>query len=136
MPVETLIKRLADIAQVYTQNAEMRPLGVSVVLIAHEEGQPLLFKTDPAGYYCGYKGCAVGVKAVEAQNYLEKKLKKRLDYDADETVQMAIGTLSTVLSVDFKPSELQVGLVDKSGKFRILPEADIERHLSALAEKD
>lgn len=131
----------------------MRPLGVSIVLISHEDGNDLLnsiskahivcfvgkalvYKTDPAGYYCGYRGCAVGVKAIEAQNYLEKKLKKRLDYGNDETIQLAISTLANVLSMDFKASELQVGIVDGSEKFRILTESEIDKHLTTISEKD
>jgi len=136
IPIETLTRRMADIAQVYTQNAEMRPLGTAMMLIGYEEGKPLLFKTDPAGYFCGYKGCAVGVKAVEVSNYLEKKLKKKTDYDEKQTVQMAITALSTVLGIDFKPNEIQVGLIDKNETFRILSEQEIEQQLSAIAEKD
>jgi hypothetical protein len=48
---------------VYTQHAYMRPLGVSVILLAiDEERGPLLYKTDPAGYFVGYKAVAAGQK--------------------------------------------------------------------------
>lgn len=134
--VEALTRRLADLAQVYTQNAEMRPLGVSLILISYEDGQPLVYKTDPAGYYSGYRGCAVGVKAIEAQNFLEKKLKKRMEMDKNETIQMAISALFTVLNVEFKPNELQIGVAEEGKKFQILNESEIEKHLAMLAEKD
>lgn len=136
MPIEVLTRRMADIAQVYTQNAEMRPLGTAMILIAFEEGRPLLYKTDPAGYFCGYRGCSVGVKAVEVSNYLEKKLKKKTDYDANQTIQLAITALSSVLGIDFKPNEIQVGVVDEKGIFEVLTEQQIEQHLTAIAEKD
>ena len=95
-----------------------------------------MYKSDPAGYYQGYRACSVGVKSVEAQNHLEKKLKKRLDYNNDEAIQLAISTLSTVLSVDFRSAELQVGVVGSDGLFKILPESEVEKHLTSIAEKD
>jgi len=53
-----------------------------------EESGPCVFKTDPAGYYCGYKACSVGSKQTESVSFLEKKYKKTDNYSKDETIQV------------------------------------------------
>ena len=127
----------------------MRPLGVATTLISVDaEAGPQLYKCDPAGYYVGYKATASGPKAQEALNFLEKRLKKQSGAELgawDEVVELAITALSTVLSVDFKKGELEVGIVggpaapgasETAPAFRALTEEEIDVRLQAMAEKD
>ena len=126
----------------------MRPLGVAQTLISVDsEFGPQLYKCDPAGYYVGYKATASGPKQQEALNHLEKKLKNKecAEGSWDEVVELGISTLSTVLSVDFKKGELEVGVVgapkagEKEGSdpaFRVLSEEEIDERLQAISEKD
>ncbi|KZZ93643.1 proteasome subunit alpha type-6 [Ascosphaera apis ARSEF 7405] len=148
MPCDVLAKRLANINQVYTQRAYMRPLGVAITLISLDsEFGPQLYKCDPAGYFVGYKATAAGPKQQDIMNHLEKKLKNK-DYAEgtwEEIVELAITTIGTVLSVDFKKSELEIGIVGgpradgqpgTQAEFRVLTEDEIDDRLNAIAEKD
>lgn len=71
-------------------------------------------------------------------NFLEKEFKKEeLDLNLENTIQLAIHALQAVLAVEFKPSDIEVGLVTLDDPtWRELGEAVIEAHLTAIAERD
>lgn len=60
-----------------------------MLLISYDDEEgPQIFRVDPAGYYRGMRGVGVGVKQQPANSFLEKKLKKKTDYDYEGTVQV------------------------------------------------
>merc|ERR1719174_3062850 len=138
IPVHYLALKTANIGQVYTQHAYMRPFGVNIIMFSiDDEKGPSLFQIDPAGYYAGYKACAAGAKESEAQNALEKIVKKKQALPEAETIQQAITCLQTVMGMDFKDTDIEVGIVSKNRTgFVRLAEEEIRNHLDAIAEKD
>merc|ERR1712070_1344989 len=136
MPVHVLAKRIADICQVYTQQASLRMLACTAILCScDDERGPQVFKIDSAGTFFPFKGTAAGSKAHEATNWLEKRIEAEPETDDDATVQMAIMCLQHVLSSDFKGSDLEVGVVCEGERFKTLGEDEIEAHLTAISEK-
>ncbi|WVF71935.1 hypothetical protein IAT40_006745 [Kwoniella sp. CBS 6097] len=148
---EALAKRMANINQVYTQRAGMRPLGISMILIGpDDERGAQVFKLDPAGYFTGYKATASGQKQTEATNYLEKRWKTmesdKTTLDRAATIELAIECLSSVCATDFKATEIEIGISSTSadethvdgqeGRFRQMDEEERNEWLVRVGEKD
>lgn len=139
MPCDALAKRVANINQVYTQRAYMRPFGVSLTTIGvDDEKGPMVYKVDPAGYYCGYLATAAGQKEQEASIWLAKKLKgkKHAPGTWKDVIELGITCLNDVIAVDFRKTDLEVAYVDAEGTFHILTPDEIEERLVAIAEQD
>ena len=137
-PVHWLSYKVANLGQLYTQHAYMRPYGVTSVFFAiDEEKGPQLFKVDPAGKYYGCRGCAAGAKEEEATAMLEKINKKKENASEQETVGNTIMCLQTVLGVDFKAKDVDVAVVSVADRrVRKLNESEIDEYLNVIAEKD
>jgi len=138
IPVQYLSLKVANIGQVYTQHAYMRPYGVTAMFMSvDEEKGPSLYQVDPAGHFLGYKAAAAGAKDQEATNALEKIVKKKLALTESATIQEAVGCLQSVMGMDFKSGDIEVGVISKARpSFTRLTDAEVEGHLTAIAEKD
>ncbi len=77
------------------------------------------------------------MKEQEANNLLEKAIKKGDKLPADDAVRLAITTMQTLLSSDFKADEIEIGIVKgTTGRFQVLSSEAIDAHLTAIAERD
>ena len=101
-----------------------------------DEAGPQLFSIDPAGHYYGFKAATAGVKDQAAQSNLEKKMKANPTPSVTEAIDNCIICLQEVLALDFKPDEIEVGLVEGTNPFRVLSETEVEARLTEIAERD
>lgn len=143
MPCDVLAKRIANLSQIYTQRAYMRPLGVILTFVSvDEENGPSVYKCDPAGYFVGYKATATGPKQQELDTSLEKFFKKNnngkdhvQEDDWRKVVEFGITQMIDVLGTEFTFKDLEVGVAVENSFFTLTPE-QIEERLVAIAEQD
>lgn len=135
VPVGALARRIADISQVYTQQASMRALACVAILVAvDDEKGPQLFKMDPAGHVLPFKACSSGAKEQEAVNWFEKKVATFGEMDEATTTRCALQCLQSV--TDFRGNEVEVGVVSGTARFRTLTDQEVEDHLMAINEME
>jgi 20S proteasome subunit alpha 1 len=163
-PADVIATKMADLAQVYTQHAYMRPHGVSLVFFGHDaEKGPLLYSANPAGFVAGFKALAVGAKDQEAQVFLEKRIKRRAkalsdwqeahpgtDADAadadipedalpptrEAALTLVLETFQSVLGSDPKGEALEVVIAEADGSFTRMDTEAIDALLTEVAERD
>ncbi|EPY36360.1 20S proteasome subunit alpha 1 [Angomonas deanei] len=136
---------MADKAQVRTQQAGLRPMGVVSTFIGmdqlDEDGSlvPQIWMVDPAGFYCGYHGFAVGKKQAEANAALEKH-QKVAAFDTlteKEAAMIALSALQSAIGSSVKATEVEVGRCSVTHpSFERVPDAEVEEWLTAVAEAD
>lgn len=128
---DILCQKLATFNQGNTQISGSRTLACGIYLHLHynllavvligldPEYGAMLYKTDPAGFMCGFRGIAIGTKDRDANIILEKKMKKKLPSTHQETIELALLCLQIALGTDYKAREVEVAQVTfKNPKFQ------------------
>ncbi len=134
IPVEYVTKLVCDIKQMYTQHAGVRPFGVSIIFAGVDESGTQLFMTEPSGRDLGYYATAIGEKASQVLEFLEKNYS--YDLDVKSSIKLAIQAIIGI--VESKPYEnfIELGYADiYSKKFRILRPEEIREYIKELVSE-
>ena len=139
VPVDHLARRMANLAQLATQQAAMRPLAVSLTLVGWDEerGEPAVFRVDPAGFYTGYRAVASGPKATEAMTGLEKALlgggEAGFGESAEDAAAHGLRVMQATIGQRLGPGEVEIGVVSEGApRFRKLTDTEVSSILAGL----
>ena len=132
MQVETVVKNISAIKQIFTQYGGMRPFGVSFVVGGIDESGIRLFETEPSGALAEYTAVAIGKGKKEAMKLLEK------DYREGMNLDQAIVLVSQALEKGLGEKEkldlnrVDFAVIEKGKGFERIPK---QRLKSALTGK-
>ncbi len=130
MRLHNLIKRLADVAQFYTQHAAARPFGCALLAISVDADGPMLMTTDPSGTYRTWKATAMGENEAAAREHLQKNYKDTMSLEDIEV--LAAKALKTV-DESFDEKKLEIALVSiEEKKFRLATPAETQKVAAKL----
>jgi len=126
--VKTLVKRICDFKQTYTQYGGVRPFGTALLIAGVDDTGPRLFSTDPSGALMEYKASSEGAGRSGAMEYFEKNYRE--DLTMEEAVDMGIKALSKGTEGKLNPEATEIGVVDKNFKFYILPQDETNKYVA------
>ncbi len=122
---------ICEYKQVFTQNAGVRPFGVSFLIAGIDGNGTSLYLTDPSGAMWSYYAFAIGSGATEARAYLEEHYKK--DIIDEELKLLPLRALKELMGDNLNKNTCDVAFILKEDKtFRLLSFDEKEELLNKL----
>ena len=125
--IEVLTGELGDLLQMYTQNAGVRPFGVSMIIAGIDSRSTKVVSLDPSGSYRMYNANSVGRNSEEAKKVLNDEYKPNLSLE--EGISLAIRSINAA-ATQILPDQLTVATISsETGKFRELSKKEILEYI-------
>ena len=122
---------ICEYKQVFTQNAGVRPFGVSFLVAGVDADGPSLYLTDPSGAFWNYFAFAIGSGATEARAYLEEHYKE--DISDEDLKLLPIKALKELMGDNLNKNTCDVAFILKEDKnFKLLSLDEKEELLNKI----
>jgi len=133
--VETLVKKICDYKQTYTQYGGVRPFGTALLIAGVDKKGTHLYETDPSGALMAYHAGSIGSGRPAVLEVFEEKFKKGMTLNA--AIKMGAEALQKATEGEINSDSIEIGIVTKTEPFRKMTQAEVEKHLKkALSPPD
>ena len=126
--IEDLTSGVGDLLQRYTQNAGVRPFGVSLLFGGVDNYRISLISTDPSGSYRGHKATAIGRSSEKAKKVLQDQFRDEMALD--EAVALAAEAIKEASEETLTPENMNIATISASTKqFKGLSDEEVKKYL-------
>jgi len=127
--ISTLVKKICDYKQTYTQYGGVRPFGTALLIAGVDEDGPHLYETDPSGAFQAYKAGSIGMDREEVQEVFDEEYDD--DMSLDDAIVLALKGLKRASENELDPAALEIVKITKDEDFTKMKEDKIEEYLAS-----
>ena len=128
--VETLVKKICDFKQTYTQYGGVRPFGTALLIAGSDSTGVHLFETDPSGALMSYKATAIGAGRSQVMEVFEQEYRESMS--KDDAINLGLKALYRATEGKLNPSALEIGFVLKEQTFRKMAPDEIKAYTDRM----
>lgn len=125
--VESLVKRICDFKQTYTQYGGVRPFGTALLIAGVDSGGTHLFETDPSGALMAYKASSIGAGRNAVMEVFEEEYREGLEKDG--AIALGLKALMKATEGKLNAAAIEIGLVARSEPFRKLSPEEVKAYV-------
>ena len=123
MAVETLVKKICDFKQSYTQYGGVRPFGTAMLMAGIDASGPHLYETDPSGAMMAYKAGGIGAGRNEVMEVFEKDFKDNMTQT--QAVNLGLKALSAANENNLKSDVVEIAVINPEKEFHTLSSEEV-----------
>ena len=123
LAVETLVKKICDFKQSYTQYGGVRPFGTAMLMAGMDASGPHLYETDPSGAMMAYKAGGIGAGRNEVMEVFEKDFKDNMTQT--QAVNLGLKALSAANENNLKSEVVEIAIINPEKEFHTLNSEEV-----------
>ncbi|HDD60026.1 MAG: archaeal proteasome endopeptidase complex subunit alpha [Thermoplasmata archaeon] len=131
--VETLVKKICDYKQTYTQYGGVRPFGTALLVAGVDHLGLHLYETDPSGAMMAYKASSIGAGRNIVLEIFEEKYREKMPQAS--AIKLGLEALQAAAEEELSENSVEIALVKKDVKFHKLPKKDVGKYLGEVLKK-
>jgi proteasome alpha subunit len=133
IPVSILTKKICEFMWLHTQQAGLRPFGVSLLIAGIDEEGIHLYESDPSGALVGYKAGGIGEGKAAVTEIFEDNYKD--DMSRSQALMLALDVMKKAADRKFNASEIEICIIEVDLGYQEISKKEIQKYLDKLAKK-